>query len=163
MSKEKKSKEAIESGKGIASGIFQQRKEFDEAHKEEVIEIEEVIEEKKLISTDNFSAGIMSNDMSKVLGFDNQPKYVPDNASAKVKPPTQKELKEAEELENEKIDVMAGIMVMGGGVKPSLIKKEEPVIEPEVEEEETEIDFSYDVTSQFYTKAIKPIDKSPKK
>lgn len=162
MSKEKK---FIDAGKNVASSIFQKRNEYEEAHKEEVFVIEqEPEEEKKLISPDNFGGGVVSNDTKKDLGIENEPVLMAVKSNSKVKAPTKKELEEQKELENEKVDIFAGIMTMGGTLKPSLIKEEEPVEEEPIEEvEEEEIDYSYDVTSQFYTQAVKPVDKSPKK
>lgn len=158
MGKDKKNQ-----GQDLASAIFKKRDEFVEAHKVEEFIVPTVEIEKKLISTDNFSSQTMSEETNEMLGLEKS-KVIPTavKADIKYKALTQKEKDEAQQLENEKIDIMAGLMTMGGN-KPSLIKKEEPVVVPVVEEKEEEIDYSYDVTSQFYTKPIKPIDKSPKK
>ena len=158
------SNKKYESGKDVAVGIFKQRKDFDEDHKTEEFVVEEEVIEKKIISTDNFGTHMMSDEINASLGFGSSFTATKEDGPKKEKPKTDAELLAEKELENEKIDVLAGIMTSGGALKPSLIEKEEVVEEVlNEEEEETEIDYSYDVTSQFYTQAIKPIDRNPKK
>lgn len=160
-----KDKKFLDAGKNVASSIFKKRNEYEESQKEEQVVIEEVVEEKKLISSNSFGGKLISDDAAKSAGVKiDEPAKAPAKAEAKVKKLTQKEIDENQQVENEKVDIFAGLMTMGGTLKPSLIKEEAPEEElKQEEEEEEEKDFSYDVTSQFYTKAIKPIDKDPKK
>ena len=161
MSKDKK---FFDAGKNVASGIFQKRQDYVETHKEEEVFIDEAVEEKRLISSDNFGTSIMSDDANKQLGLESNTQ-IPTAvlAEAKLKALTKKEIEENQRIENEKVDILAGIMTRGGELKPSLMAEDEPEeVLMQQEEEEEEIDYSYNVTSQFYTQAVKPIDRSPK-
>jgi|GEM_PF-6800675 len=137
-----------------ASNIFKSKKEFEKEHEFEKYVHVEPEEEKKIISSSNFSTRFISED------FKSSARETPlslEQIEVKEKKLSDKQLIQNKKAEEEKVDILAGLM-SAHGVTPVLIQKEEEVPES-VKKEEEEIDYSYDVTKQFYTQPVlRPYD-----
>ena len=139
-----------------AANIFKSKKEYEKEHEFEKYFHEEVEEEKKIIGTSNFTTRFIADDFKHSASETEAPLSL-EQVAIKEKKLSEKQIDQNRKIEEEKIDVLAGLM-SAHGITPTLVQHEE--IEPEqikaVEEEE---DLSYDISKQFYTQPIlRPYD-----